>query len=1418
MSLKDFEAFIRERLGIWDPTIDVTPGSPVDSELIQPLLSRIGTDPFATNLPLFMRERLAQEFPENAVQEGYALSDIVVKPMELLSDPLVREINRVSLVQSFRDPSLLSVEEAEALAANLFSNRKKGTLSSGTGRAYFSSPRSVTVNPADYMMSKTGYLFYPTEVQSIRQDEMIFNTEGSLYYFDITVQAENPGDQYNISPDELVSIANVPGVVRVTNKRRFRKGTPAEKAVEFIGRSEQELSEKSLVAIRGITSKINKNFPEVLRMAIVGHSDPEMDRDVLKGGGFGPIIETGIGAAGFSDGKYGTHTTRIRVTDDVNFTVLIGPVGGVTDEFALTVHGAFDSGTDPIQDLTVTRVVDTKTLEVQENTFLGYATDKPWALRKRSIIISSIPGGILFPDGPNGTVEVSGREVHIGGCTDIYIKTPGFTENTLSLDAVSDDQPAASGTEAYSDSILSGYPLVLADFEYYNNAINNEDTANYLLKDGDPTYELLKSAVSDGYVVRITAPSAKAGTYKVTRIIQDPSIGSDRHPILVLDRDVPAPYGVTNTITWMLQDDLDVDLIDPKETRWSGTDLRTFIGSVYVDTQSAVDFDDVGVAAGDTLRILNGRDAGDYVLAANPQAPGGTRLQLSQGMVASASDLSFTVFRANQAGGMDLPLIRVTSVDLLDSGNQPVGSTIPYGKPVFCRSNAFSNPSRGTKLEVRDGCVGIVGRILDIGASTEPEANVAGKDLLVRWRLYGTLDVEGFVVDTTVQFGTGTLPSPRLTLTEVVDQINAHLATVAQAQVSAAHIVNGRRLGISPLGPKTEVDDADPGDTSSAYKLLFGTYRADLIIGGPGYKRWTPPMTSRDVRSDTVSNLETDPAPDDEWDDDVYDIDRDVDGLDLLEGNQVGHYLFEPPWDAGTYDGTTPWYFTYPDEDIKVTLRQDMNPEADKHIRVGARSIGTARVFFLEPVTIEFGPPSRFSVTIEGIDYNYFPDSSLHATRIPAHPSTAELKDISFQRLFGSPLGADIGYIDTTSENFYEAGTKVGDMVVITLEDLIGSEDLPSDVPNLADTILVMSVDNGPDINIQFLETSNPGSPLVGRDAIADQINDKLGTDIASIILDSISGKYLLSLSADVPITIRYMSGSGYANSILGMATSADQNNTARQAGTYLIRSIPTATRLLVQRLRVRQDWVDDNVPQHASIVRPGTQRFSSTLMDGNVGTSGLYYIDIELASLGIGDPWNISADLEMSVSGYISYGYHTDVTDPSFTFSVLEKPFLRLPPIFFPVGTSDDVRSAITVVGQNVLVNYETTSVIDNVQDYVNGELDRVTCSNLLIRHLKPHFVRLDIDYTGGSKASVLVPDMENYINGLYPDDEMQADDVQKLLKNRGATYVANPINLIAVVYDVDRSIWLDWSNDAINAGRLAAFIPDVITLTRRG
>lgn len=1378
MAIRDFEAFLRERAARFDPNLDLSPGSPFDIQVIQPAVRRLGIDPFSVDLSTFLDARLRQAFPDMALDEGDAITDLLVKPNTLLWDPIVREITRVQRGLSFKDPSTLTVEEAEALGANLFAERNVGARARGATRVFFAQPQNIAVSPINYATSKGGLRFFPTEAQTIRTDEMLVNVASDgTYYFDINLIAENPGDEYNIGADELVSIANVESAVKVTNLRRFRQGEPEDSAEEFVDKAKGELTERSLVTLRGISAQLTKAFPEIRRLNVVGFNDPEMQRDVVKGGGYGAILASGNAGLVVDDGENQAASRRFG-TAEASFTTLIGPSSLPPGGFVLTVIAGVDDLSAPVaQDFKVRAVRDSNTLDLLEQRLGIGRTGLTWMLRKAELTLSDIPGGILFPDGPQGTVTIPDGTVHIGGCTDIHVRGTDFDEATLVLTNISDDLIELSGAQAQPAALpaLSVNGFLLADMVTGVDYSTNSEI-----------FRLLEHAGQFGLSLQIvTGPnSTNLGVYRIVRVAQ-----TNGQPVELQVAPVPgsvpvAPPPGTNDYHWRLFDQVNIDLVDPKETKVSGTTLVTVQSSSVVKVTPALDFNEFGVAQGDTLRILVGPDAGDYRLTANPLAPGFDKLQLDTPLKNTASNLRYLVFRANAGGGVELPLIRITKIELLDGSNQPVGTTIPYARPVDIQSRAFQNPARGVKHALVDAQLGL----LSIGFAGGVIAGLSGQTVNLR-----VLRIDGATLTTIVGFTGSTTAS-------AVADLNA---------------------GLGPLGFPTAafVYTRSDGTTSVAIRptgvglIMEGGTALSTLFGN------SEPRSTADIRSATVDALTN------AWDDLNPPVDY-VSGLDLaqvVDGNQVGFY--------GTpYSGpvSTERTLTNTGTDSRALIIRNTTvghdettrqfaPEEGVQLELGARSLGSARCFFLEPTSIEFSPRSFFYINTDQGRLRYLPDPTLSAQVVPPLPSNSKSNDGS------ATIGGFV--LTAASQNFLQTGIAPGDELVIDYVPLTGTVALLDPVPGLVGKSLRFSINNGPDLTVTFIRDDvSLALTEVSRNGVAFQINAKAGLDIASIT----AGNFL-EFEADAKITIRGDNSALSANTLLlGNVTNSSQNfitsglnvtnvSPHAAASPYTITGVTQSTLTVAESFGPTAPFLTATLSRQGFRVRrPGQQRITTTTMASQFADAGLYYFDVELVSEGAGDLWNIDAGRQLFVDDFRADGYYLTTDDSNLAFSTLERPKLVISKSILDQGVDDSPINATLIVGRNLQITYERSQLVADVQAFVTAETERVQCESALARHLIPNFVRFSMLYVGGSTEGVMTREIIKYIRDLFPDDALESSDLQKILSDRGATSIINPIDIVGIVHQVDRKIQAARSQNALKTGRLAAFIPDLLSIKK--
>jgi len=667
---EEFRLLIQERLRALDSSISLEDGSPADVQVVEPLVRRFEPDALETNMELLIRTRLLQEFPNLHTGEGNALSDALVKPMRVLLEPFVREIRAIRRNQTLIDPTILNKDEADSLVSNLFIRRNTGDYAKVTVRAYFENPVSANIGGINVAFTAGGRRFRPTTPQSITTEAMLLNTDGELFYFDIDYVAEGIGDAYNVAASQIIGITNLPAATRVTNMARARGGLNEEATIEMVARAEQSVGERSLTTIPGSVAVLFEQFTDLRLLQIIGFNDAEMQRDIIKGGNLGDVLIFNTDGETDDDGDGDGYTPYFDAVS-TPFAAALGPAGTDISEYVLTVW--FNrSGVMTPQDWDLKEVISSGRIQISDD-YLGdsrlpeAAVDLYWTIRDRVLTLSDIPGGILFPGVGGATVNVPSDEVHVGGVSDFYVAGPVPSDETLALSLYGTSEPALRGNTArtFTDNRIWIYGSTLAD------------------------YLKIRSGVTS---IRLLSGNS-TGTYRVIGAVwNDPVIELEVHQD-TLDSEFNLLFDATDSI--------DIDLVDPKEILAIGSDLRTYAGSDFVDTSSGTVWADLGVGTGNVLEILNGSDAGEYdigsVSGASMYLGNPNPISLSQ----TDGPLQYRILNKQDAG-IELPLVRVTSVELLDSSLEPTGDYIPYRHPVDIQSRSFQNPGRGTKAGTND--------------------------------------------------------------------------------------------------------------------------------------------------------------------------------------------------------------------------------------------------------------------------------------------------------------------------------------------------------------------------------------------------------------------------------------------------------------------------------------------------------------------------------------------------------------------------------------------------------------------------------------------------------------------------------------------------------------------------------------------
>ena len=670
MASAELQQFLEDRLVDLDPSMDLSPGSPAQTKFISPILSYLGTDPFETDIEKFITDRFAQEFPDVYGDDPGALRDVVVNPLRLILEPFKRETQSVRRGQSLTDPSLLSDDDADALVANVFDSRDRGGYAVGQARLYFPNPTDVRVEVSNKIFSDTGLNFLPTNPVSITAELMLFNREGTLFYFDVPARAEKAGAGYNIDAGTLAGMEGVPNLVRVTNLKKFSGGSERQDNVTFVSAAEVSLTERSLGSPRGTVARLNTVFKGQLRAAqVIGAKDPEMQRDIIGAVSPGHAWITGVVEL-YKDIAY----VRARTIEG---SISAIPVAGDT----LYVYLYDQNQSNPAQEnrfirLRVEELLFSRSgIAPYQQAYFVRWSDADGNLARSlgdglNAFLNSLPLSYEGGFSKKGTVKISSLpdigqtdfdiptdEVHVFGRMDVYVRPTVQDVTKVVVDGLYD--LGKSGSSAANPH-----------FSVENMRLTTTANSN-LVSDADG-YNFELNGVEAGQVV-VLEDGPDAGLYTVGSVETAP-------PGLYLNRKLTS----SGTVRYRIVKDIRLNLFEPRVAKFpfgdaEQADLNSTIGEKLV-TFSENDLLLFGAKAGDTLRILDGSDAGDYVIDSFDQVLGGKGVYLDRPLTHTDSSLLFEVF--TPLNPVERPLVRLRELLLLDSAKQSTGLTIPPADPV----------------------------------------------------------------------------------------------------------------------------------------------------------------------------------------------------------------------------------------------------------------------------------------------------------------------------------------------------------------------------------------------------------------------------------------------------------------------------------------------------------------------------------------------------------------------------------------------------------------------------------------------------------------------------------------------------------------------------------------------------------------
>lgn len=370
----------------------------------------------------YIIRKLKAAYPSADYLPGSATRDLLINPLSSILQDFADEQDTLMSAFSMIDPAAISEADMDAIAANFLITRSSGDKVRGYVRFYFSQPLTVNIPRNTEVSTADGLKFYTVSNHTTSKAQMFLNNdEFPLYYTnDILVEAAAPGVEYAVAPN-LISQTTFTtyNPVRVRNPQEFIATAAREDNAALKMRILDEFNNGSLASSAGIKRTLQKQYPNILSVAVRGAGTEEMIRDIIYSG----ITKNDLLVVDF----YG----KISGLIDYPYVQSVGYVGSYADQ-------------DPSDDVTLPAITGLTTEWSTEMYSKIYRDDDNYVETTQVVILNEplrteiLSDQWIKSDGTLGKNEAPNHLIEID-TTQNALKLGGNINNSTSTDAVISD-------------------------------------------------------------------------------------------------------------------------------------------------------------------------------------------------------------------------------------------------------------------------------------------------------------------------------------------------------------------------------------------------------------------------------------------------------------------------------------------------------------------------------------------------------------------------------------------------------------------------------------------------------------------------------------------------------------------------------------------------------------------------------------------------------------------------------------------------------------------------------------------------------------------------------------------------------------------------------------------------------------------
>ena len=1354
--------FLKNALLKIDPTIDFDVDTSWESDLIQPIERMFASDSLVDTAS-FVRDGLGAQGLDTSAHS--AISDLVATPLARLLTPVTAQLSELRTYLGIGDrPDLVPDDVVDLLMSNFLIRPRSGGLEAiYTIRVYLPDTDAVEIGAEDQFETASGLIFYPIRDYSFTTEEVAANSEGSLYYVELSVSAAAVGTAYNIGPNDLVEAEGV-AAQRIAVLSTTQSGTDPEATTEYVRDLKLLMKEQGLLTAPGIRRRLLEDLGIATGIRVIQSGDALMTRDVLTVAASMPEVYEPLASVAVAS-KVVTESGLlnipfVRKLSDTEFS----PYDGYDASDATSAHYSsrlkfFSEGVSR----TVSLIGDPSTGRVTLTDF--------------TIPIGNQDGGDLV-----SRSETVGENTVVLNHTDRYY---------LAMTPTASEQPVAG------DFVLAGGSDSVPDTKY---TVHSYPAASDQL-DRAVIYPTIKvrataagivdwTAVEDGgewtVVIVVSAATfalARAGAYVSFLIASEPatlrhgtiaSLASETSSI-TLDPISESFAGLTEALDLVIylvgEDDPNSAFTGQSSPVVYATDAQAYntirlasglttldllnatggvsgalmgLGTASTSSATVQTWDDrnpynrdISVQALDEVKVGN---AFDVVYADASRLTKSAAIAFDDGVYHGTTSDELDTIQTQFRGFEDELIARASTLSSAQTSDQVLNTSVALqvgDVAVLGTSGAVcivTAVNSGTQyvVSVASGTWPTSGtetmtvyRTADLSLRDPKHVVYAGKytgalgfrriALPASITSTRTLDKATFIGSK----NSFTTTAARVGATDYVDLGRSLMTTVdtAGGEDGQYVILYDEQAGTAdPISDVIEVNltTADGNIVAVPRSHPLATVVHDVLVDHASSR-----MTSDGASSGTTVNFKSTAALG--W---------------VRSGHYVEHITSGNVYTISTFD------------EAGKTLELSATPSpafADGDaLRIGEKQEVTARVYVDDDADLEFNAASTF--TVEG------------------HPFTLDTAELTehVSGLFSRETATTVSFLNGSNFRSYSLDFVTGGNEAVVFSTAIAPPAaIEADAHTFQGLVISGTMDGTP-----FSKTfpgPDPYTPARVKSFLEAEIDD---LNVYSVTSGTATTYYLYSEKALV------LTDSSW-NRAVGIYVSSDVSNTTADAGTYSVTALSTSGTIAT----LATPTLDEETVYYATL---RTRRFKKTY--GATTTEyGKTYVDLHLTSTGLHDTkLTASGSVEgnaITVGTYIGRGYELTTENSPHVGSASERPRLSVTASF---KKSDGTFASC--YGGTLTIKYKMSETVAQIQGILDSS-DRAICMDGLAKVTLPTYVVFSANNTGLADADFL--EAVNSVIG----NRFEMSDVISALYRSGVNYVPMPLRVLAFGPGSDRT-----------------------------